>query len=71
VVAGLLLPTDSIYRRSLYELLGGADWAGLALSDMGPFSVSSVPSNAFLVYTVGYAAVLLLLGCRAFSRKDL
>ncbi|WP_239004751.1 ABC transporter permease subunit [Paenibacillus tepidiphilus] len=71
LVTGLLLPTDSVYRRSLYELVGGADWAGLAISDMGPFSISNVPSNAFLLYTVGYAAIMLLLGCRAFSRKDL
>lgn len=68
---GLILPTDSVYRRSLYELLGGEDFAGLLVSDMGPFSIASVPSNAFLLYTAGYAAVLLLLGCRAFSRKDL
>lgn len=71
LLTGLLLPTDSVYRRSLYEVLGGADWAGLATADMGPFSMPSIPSNAFLLYTVGYAAVLLLLGCRAFSRKDL
>ncbi|MEF3302142.1 ABC transporter permease [Paenibacillus sp. GYB003] len=71
LLTGLLLPTDSVYRRSLYEAMGGADWAGLAVADMGPFSMPSVPSNAFLLYTVGYAAVLLLLGCRAFSRKDL
>ncbi|BCG60003.1 ABC transporter permease subunit [Paenibacillus sp. URB8-2] len=71
LLTGLLLPTDSVYRRSLYELMGGADWAGVAISDMGPFSIASVPSNAFLLYTAGYAAVLLLLGCRAFSRKDL
>jgi hypothetical protein len=70
-LTGLLLPTDTIYKRSLYELLGGADWAGLALADMGPFSMPNVPSNAFLLYTVAYAALLLLLGCRAFSRKDL
>lgn len=71
LLTGLILPTDSVYRRSLYEVLGGADWAGLATADMGPFTIPSVPSNAFLLYTVGYAAVLLLLGCRAFSRKDL
>jgi len=71
LLIGLLLPTDSVYRRSLYEILGGADWAGLALSDMGPFSMRSVPSNSFLLYTAVYAAVLLLLGCRGFSRKDL
>jgi len=70
-LTGLLLPTDSVYRRSLYEVLGGADWAGMAISDMGPFSMSSIPSNMFLLYTAGYAIVLLLLGCRAFSRKDL
>jgi ABC-type transport system involved in multi-copper enzyme maturation permease subunit len=68
---GLILPTDSVYRRSLYEVLGGADWAGLAVADMGPFSMSSISSNAYLLYTVGYAIVLLMLGCRAFSRKDL
>lgn len=71
LLIGLLLPTDSVYRRSLYEILGGADWAGLATADMGPFSMPSIPSNAFLLYTAGYAAVLLFLGCRAFSRKDL
>lgn len=70
-LTGLLLPTDSVYRRSLYELMGGADWASLAITDMGPFSIPSVPSNVFLLYTVGYAAIMLLLGCRAFSRKDL
>lgn len=68
---GLFLPTDSVYRRGLYEVLGGSDWAGLSVADMGPFSMSSIPSNAFLLYTVAYAALLLLLGCRAFSRKDL
>lgn len=71
LLTGLLLPTDTVYRRSLYEVLGGADFAGLATTDMGPFSMPSIPSNAFLLYTVVYAAVLLLLGCRAFSRKDL
>ncbi|MNN54633.1 hypothetical protein D3C81_1694560 [compost metagenome] len=71
LVTSLLLPTDSVYKRSLYEVLGGADWAGMALSDLGPFSLPSIPSNIYLLYTVGYAAVLLLLGCRAFSRKDL
>ncbi|MFC3797956.1 ABC transporter permease subunit [Cohnella sp. GCM10012308] len=71
LLTGLIVPTDSVYRRSLYELLGGSDWAGLTSTYLGPFSIPTVPSNAFLFYTVVYAAVLLLLGCRAFSRKDL
>ncbi len=71
LVTSLLLPTDSVYKRSLYEVLGGADWAGMAVSDLGPFSIPSIPSNMYLLYTVGYAGVLLWLGCRAFSRKDL
>ncbi|WNQ14047.1 ABC transporter permease subunit [Paenibacillus aurantius] len=71
LLTGLLLPTDSVYRRSLYEAFGGADFAGLATSDMGPFSMPSVPSNSYLLYTVGYALFLLFLGCRAFNRKDL
>ncbi len=70
-LTGLLIPTDLVYRRSLYEVLGGSEWASLTVADMGPFSITSVPSNAFLLYTAGYAGVLLLLGCRAFSRKDL
>lgn len=71
LLTSLLLPTDSVYKRSLYEVLGGADWAGMAVSDLGPFSIPNIPSNMYLLYTVGYAAVLLLLGCRAFSWKDL
>ncbi|CAI6023991.1 ABC transporter permease subunit [Cohnella sp. JJ-181] len=71
LLTGLLLPTDSVYRRSLYELMGGSDWAGLTATYLGPFSVPSVPSDAFLLYTVAYAAAMLLLGCRAFGRKDL
>jgi len=71
LLTGLLLPTDSVYRRSIYEVVGGSDWAGLLTADVGPFSIASVPSNVFLLYTAGYAAVLLWLGCRAFSRKDL
>lgn len=71
LVTSLLLPTDSVYKRSLYEVLGGADWAGMAVSDLGPFSIPSLPSNMYLLYTVGYVAILLLLGCRAFGRKDL
>jgi len=71
LLTGLLLPTDSVYRRSIYEVVGGSDWAGLLTADVGPFSIASVPSNVFLLYTAGYAAVLLWLGCRAFGRKDL
>ncbi len=67
----LLLPTDAVYKRGLYELLGGADWAGLALADMGPFSMPNVPSDAYLLYTLAYTALLLALGCRAFGKKDL
>ena len=70
LLSGMILPTDSVYKRSLYELTGGADWAGMT-TDLGPFSMPSVPSNTFLLYTVVYAAFLLFLGCRAFSRKDL
>ncbi len=70
-VTDLILPTDAVYKRGLYELLGGADWAGLALTDMGPFSMPNVPSDSYLLYTLAYAALLLLLGCRAFGKKDL
>ncbi|AEI40374.1 hypothetical protein KNP414_01812 [Paenibacillus mucilaginosus KNP414] len=41
------------------------------MNPLGPFSVPSVPSNVFLLYTARYLAVLLLLCCRAFSCKDL
>jgi ABC-type transport system involved in multi-copper enzyme maturation permease subunit len=71
MLAGLIMPTDLLFKRSIYELIGGSSIPFLSTAQLGPFSLPSIPSNAFLWYTVVYGLVVLLLGFRAFSRKDI
>jgi hypothetical protein len=54
-----------------YELLGGGDIPITMNQSLGPFNITDVPSNAFLVYTAGYVIVLLLWGCYRFSGRDI
>lgn len=72
LLVSLLVPSDSIFRRVTYELIDGSHLPFLSTAslNMGPLSGSNIPSVGFLVYTVFYLVVLLVWGCRAFSRKD-
>ena len=71
LLTGLVMPTDAVFRRCMYELIGGGDLPLPSSGELGPFSLAAIPSNAFLLYAACYAALLLLLGFRAFSRKDI
>ncbi len=73
LITSLLMPTDSIYRRMTYELSGGLDLplGREAINIMGPFANPVVPSIAFVWYSLVYLIILLGLGCRYFSRKDI
>jgi Cu-processing system permease protein len=66
IVTSLLLPVEALWRRAAYlmqsPLLGNAPT---------PFSTSSVPSPAMVIYAALYAAVALGLAMRAFGRRDL
>nr|WP_255570392.1 ABC transporter permease [Cohnella sp. CFH 77786] len=75
----LLMPSDAIFRRMIYELLGGSalpltpetDKMMGPFSSMGPFSLSNLPSAAFVVYAAVYLVALVAWGCARFQRKDI
>jgi len=78
MIGGLLdmaMPADALQRRMLAEMFSLEDmrpFIDLAQPEsLGPFAIASVPSDAFLLYATGYLLLALLLGVRAFRKKDL
>lgn len=73
LVTSLLVPTDSLYRRMVYEMMGGGSLplGEHAMRMLGPFASTAVPSNAFLWYTACYILVIGIWGCVHFSRRDI
>lgn len=78
MIGGLLdmaMPADALQRRMLAEMFSLQDM--LPFVDLtqpqsfGPFAIVSVPSNVFLLYALGYVLLALMLGIRAFRKKDL
>lgn len=70
--ASLLIPTDAVFRRMTYELLGAANLLlGQNSLSMGPFLNSQIPSNAFLIYTGAYLVLVLAGGIIHFRKKDI
>jgi Cu-processing system permease protein len=66
VITSLLLPVEALWRRAAYLMQ-----PPIASSMPTPFAVSSVPSDAMVLYAIGYGAVALLLAMRIFGRRDL
>ncbi len=67
VASSLLMPGESLWRRAAYEMqtpLAGS----LSFS---PFANVSIPSPTALAYAGVYLAVVLAVGVRHFSRRDL
>lgn len=68
IFASILSPTEILWKKAsaLFEprLVTGFEFAG-------PFSVTSQPSTAMLVYAILYAAAFLLLALYSFSHRDL
>jgi ABC-type transport system involved in multi-copper enzyme maturation permease subunit len=76
MIGGLLemaMPADAMQRRMLVEMfsLRESPLNDLAQLDLGPFAPIGAPSNAFLLYVLGYLLLALFLGIRAFNKKDL
>lgn len=67
VVASLVMPSEALWRKA------AADLHGVALGGFGqgPFSTSSVPSAAMVLYAGLYMIVALALAVRRFSKRDL
>ena len=70
VVSSLIIPSEALWRRAAYEMTPPiAQVIGISFS--GPMFTVSVPSDAQIVYAVGYLALALAIGVRVFARRDL
>lgn len=67
IISSLLLPVEALWRRASYLMQPPL----LRQLPSTPFSVSSVPSSAMVVYAVGYAIVALALAIYVFNQRDL
>jgi len=69
-VTSLLIPTDALYRRALYQILGNHVYPG-AVSGFGPFGAIHPPGEGMVYYAVLYLVGMLLLAVWSFRRRDL
>lgn len=67
IIASLIVPSESLWRLAAYNMQPALT-RDLALT---PFSPASVPSNAMVVWAVGYTLLILLFGLWSFRTRDL
>jgi Cu-processing system permease protein len=66
IVTSLLMPVEALWRRASYLMQ-----PPIMSSIPSPFSGTSPPSQAMVIYAALYAAAALGLAMRVFSRRDL
>lgn len=66
IISSLLLPVESLWRRAAFLMQ-----PAISNALPSPFSSSSVPSPAMVIYAVVYGVVLLALAMRSFGTRDL
>mgnify|MGYP005847937845 FL=1 len=66
IITSLLLPVEALWRRVAYLMQ-----PPLANTLPGPFSTTSVPSEAMVIYAGVYATIALLLAMHSFGQRDL
>ena len=74
-IGSLILPTDGLWRAAIYNLepeavLAVGSTASREASG-NPFFVSAGPSTAYLVWTLGWAIVMLSIGMWSFGRREM
>lgn len=69
-VTSLLIPTDALYRRALYQILGNHVYPGEAVG-FGPFGAIHPPGEGMVYYAILYLIVMLLLAVMSFGKRDL
>ena len=69
-ITSLLIPTDALYRRALYQILGNHVFPG-AVSGFGPFGAAHPPGEGMVLYAILYTAGMLMLTIGSFARRDL
>ncbi|MDI6871450.1 MAG: ABC transporter permease [Bacillota bacterium] len=71
IVTSLLIPADSLYRKSVSLALAVRDNPLAGLVMIGPFGAQAPPSIWMLVYVGFYLAACVFLTVWLFSRQDL
>jgi ABC-type transport system involved in multi-copper enzyme maturation permease subunit len=67
IITSLILPVEALWRRASYVMQPSLT-RQLSIT---PFSTSSVPSTAMVIYAFFYMSVALVLAMYVFSRRDL
>ncbi|MBI4674855.1 MAG: ABC transporter permease [Chloroflexi bacterium] len=67
VIASLLVPSESLWQLAAYTMQPPL-MRDLSIT---PFSPASVPSNAMVVWAIGYTLLVLLVGLWSFKTRDL
>jgi hypothetical protein len=69
-----LLPTDAMWRSAVFHLEPAALLVGIQANEHnwpGPFLVTSPEPASIVVWTAGWLLVVVALGVRGFSRRDI
>lgn len=67
VVASLVMPTESLWRRAAFELQSPL----VTALNITPFSSASLPSRWMVAYAAVYTCLMAGLAARAFTTRDL
>ena len=67
IITSLFLPVEALWRRAAYLMQPSL----LQNFPATPFTASSTPSSAMVLYAVGYALVIFGLATQLFKRSDL
>lgn len=67
VITSLIMPSEALWRRAAHEMQSPL----VSLLGMSPFSSSTYPSAAMIIYAVLYLLVMLVWAMRQFNRRDL
>ncbi len=67
ILTSLFVPSEALWQLAAYNMQSSL----LRDLNLMPFSPASVPSNAMVVWAVGYTVLVLLLGVWSFRTRDL
>lgn len=67
IIASLVMPSDALWRRAAFKIQPPL----LSAAGVSPFSSTTVPSTAMVVYAAIYALLALILAQILFERRDL
>lgn len=67
IVTSLIIPTEALWRRAAFEMQSPLTSA----LGMTPFSATSVPSIAMIIYAVLYLLIALIAAINTFQHRDI